>query len=61
MMADQDIAPPKRPRGRPPGSRLPPELRTEARSIRLNNARWAKLQQLGRAWLEKVIDKARVE
>lgn len=45
--------------GRPPGSGLPPEQRTKPRSVRLDDARWAKLQRLGRDWLERVIDKAR--
>lgn len=52
---------PKR-RGRPPGSggpRLAPENVTKPRSVRLNEARWEKLQRLGRAWLEGAIDRAR--
>lgn len=51
---------PKR-RGRPPGSsgpRLSPENATQPRSMRLNDARWAKLQRLGRDWLERAIDDA---
>lgn len=48
---------PKR-RGRPP---VPPEQRSDVkpRSIRLDEARWAKLQQLGREWLERAIDRAK--
>lgn len=48
---------PKR-RGRPP---LPPEQRRETpvRSVRLDDARWAKLQRLGREWLERAIDRAK--
>jgi len=44
--------------GRPP---LPPEQRrqTPVRSVRLDDARWAKLQRLGRGWLERAIDRAR--
>lgn len=52
---------PKR-RGRPPGStgpRLSPEDATQPRSMRLNDARWEKLQRLGRDWLEREIDLAR--
>lgn len=52
---------PKR-RGRPPGSggpRLAPEDATKPRSVRLNDARWDKLQRLGRSWLEGAIDRAR--
>lgn len=46
--------------GRPP---LPPEQRrgvTPTRTIRLDDARWAKFQQLGRAWLERAIDRAKL-
>lgn len=52
---------PKR-RGRPPGSggpRLAPEDATKPRSVRLNDARWAKLKRLGSDWLEGAIDRAR--
>lgn len=48
---------PKNRGGRPP---LPPHLRkgvTPKRSIRLDDERWAKLQRLGRAWLERAIDR----
>lgn len=45
--------------GRPVGSGLPPEQQTKPRSIRLDDARWAKLQALGRDWLERKIDAAR--
>ena len=46
-------------RGRPaaPPGHVPP---TKARSIRLDDERWAKLQALGREWLEKAIDKAKL-
>jgi len=52
-----DPKPPAK-RGRPPA---PPghEAPTKPRSIRLDDARWEKLQALGREWLEKAIDKAR--
>lgn len=46
---------PKR-RGRPPAS---PEDRANPRTVRLDDARWHKLQSLGRAWLERQIDRAR--
>lgn len=55
-------AAPRRP-GRPVGSggpRLSPEDATRPRSMRLNDARWAKLQSLGREWLEKAIDSAKM-
>jgi hypothetical protein len=45
--------------GRPPGTVTPPEEQRKVRSIRLNDARWCKLQQLGPAWLEKAIDRAK--
>lgn len=48
-----------KPRGRPPGKgepRLTPEEVTKPRSVRLNDVRWAKLQRLGRRWLERAID-----
>lgn len=54
-----EAATPKR-RGAPLGPRLAPEEATRPRSIRLNNARWAKLQQLGREWLELAIDRAKL-
>ena|SRR6218665_3868034 len=50
-----------RTRGRPPGAsgpRLAPEDATKPRSVRLNEARWEKLQRLGRGWLEAAIDRA---
>jgi hypothetical protein len=49
-----------KPRGRPP---LPPEQRkgaTPVRTVRLDDERWAKFQQLGRAWLERAIDRAKL-
>lgn len=50
--------PPKR-LGRPP--KAPGErATTPVRSVRLDDARWAKLQRLGRAWLERAIDRAKV-
>jgi hypothetical protein len=46
----------KKPRvGRP---ELPVTEKTRPRSVRLNDARWAKFQRLGREWLEKVVDEA---
>lgn len=45
-------------RGRPPGSGLPPEKRRRQRSIRITDDRWAKLQDLGMAWLDQAIDDA---
>lgn len=51
---------------RPPNDRgqgrkaLPPEEATKPRSVRLNDARWAKLKLLGTAWLEARIDKAKL-
>lgn len=44
--------------GRPPGSGAPIGERRKPRSIRLNDPRWAKLQRLGSAWLERMIDAA---
>lgn len=41
--------------GRPP---MAEEDRPKVRSVRLNNARWAKYQSLGRGWLEAAIDAA---
>lgn len=45
-------------RGRPP---LPVDQRSDVRprSVRLDDARWHKLQQLGREWLERAIDRAK--
>lgn len=37
---------------------LPDAEKTQPRSIRLNDARWEKLQELGREWLEQRIDEA---
>lgn len=44
--------------GRPP---LPAEQRSDVkpRSVRLDDARWSKLQRLGRQWLEAAIDRAK--
>lgn len=44
--------------GRPP---IPPDQRSDAkpRSVRLSEARWAKLKSLGTEWLERQIDKAK--
>jgi len=44
-------------RGRPP---LPEEDRAEPRAIRLSAARWEKLKLLGREWLERKIDAAKL-
>lgn len=33
---------------------------TKPRSIRLDDARWEKLQALGREWLERQIDRAKL-
>lgn len=47
------------PRGRPkavPGHTPP----TKQRSIRLDDERWEKLQALGREWLERQIDRAKL-
>jgi uncharacterized protein (DUF4415 family) len=51
-------APAKRLPGRPT---LPPEQRTTkpVRSIRLDDARWERLKELGTGWLEKAIDRAK--
>ena len=49
---------PKRPVGRPPGSVTPTADQTKPRSVRLNDARWDKLKQLGVLWLERRIDEA---
>jgi len=50
----------KRPRGRPP---VPIERKASTlkppRSVRLDDARWAKLKTLGTEWLEHQIDKAK--
>lgn len=45
-------------RGRPPGSRTPPEKRRKPRSVRLTDDRWEKLQALGPVWLARAIDEA---
>lgn len=47
---------PKR-RGRPPV--LSEADQTKPRSVRLDDARWAKLKVLGRDWLEQAIDRAK--
>lgn len=45
-------------RGRP----ILPEGETGSpRSVRLNDERWEKLKLLGRDWLEKAIDRAKVK
>lgn len=49
--------PDKRPPGRPAA---PPAEARRVRSVRLNDARWAKLRRLGAAWLERAIDRAKV-
>lgn len=45
----------KKKAGRP---ELPASEKTHPRSVRLNDARWAKCQRLGRDWLEEAIDAA---
>lgn len=57
-----EAAPAEQPKrmGRPPGTGRPPEARTKPRSVRLTDARWAKLQLLGSAWLAAQIDRAEV-
>lgn len=40
---------------------LPADQQTKPRSVRLTEARWAKLKLLGSEWLAKQIDKAKVE
>lgn len=47
--------PAKKKVGRP---ELPASEKTRPRSVRLNDARWAKCQRLGRDWLEEAIDAA---
>lgn len=54
MMGKKKVAPV---RGRPA---LPDDVQTMPRTVRLNDERWEKLKYLGRAWLEKAIDRARV-
>lgn len=46
---------PKRP-GRPAST---PEHQRKVRAIRMNDARWLKLQRLGSQWLERAVDRAR--
>ena len=36
----------------------PPQEAAKPRSVRLDDARWAKLKALGREWLERIIDAA---
>ena len=58
VAAALDRMPPPVPEiGRP---ELPPDEKTRPRSIRLNDERWDKLQRLGRDWLERAIDRAKV-
>lgn len=60
LTAEQAASP--RRRGRPEGSggpRLSPDEATKPRSMRLNDTRWARLQALGREWLERQIDRAK--
>lgn len=45
-------------RGRPRGSRIPPEKRRKPRSVRLTDDLWAKLQLLGPTWLARAIEEA---
>lgn len=44
--------------GRPP---LPEGQTGKPRAVRLNAERWEKLKLLGRDWLEKAIDKAKIK
>lgn len=44
--------------GRPP---LPVGATGSPRTVRLNDERWEKLKLLGREWLEKAIDRAKVK
>lgn len=44
--------------GRPP---LPDGETGSPRTVRLNEERWEKLKLLGRDWLEKTIDRAKVK
>lgn len=44
--------------GRPP---LPEGMTGSPRTVRLNDERWEKLKLLGRGWLEKAIDRAKVK
>lgn len=37
---------------------MAPPLKTKPRTLRLDDARWAKLQGLGRGWLERAVDNA---
>ncbi|WP_162593944.1 hypothetical protein [Variovorax sp. PBL-E5] len=43
--------------GRPP---LPEDQKAVTSSLRLTPARWLKLRQLGMAWLNRAIDKAKL-
>ena len=44
--------------GRPP---LPDGETGSPRTVRLNDVRWDKLKLLGRDWLEKAIDRAKIK
>lgn len=55
-MSDKEDPKPVRKGGRQP---LPPEEKAVPGSIRLTPARWLKLRQLGSAWLNKAIDRAK--
>lgn len=44
--------------GRPPGTGAPAHEQRRVRAVRLNEARWAKLKELGTSWLEAAIDAA---
>ena len=52
-------AAPKR-RGRPPLADNAQRSDKRPRSIRLGDAHWAKLQQLGTDWLERALDRAKL-
>lgn len=47
--------------GRPALPKDDPRAGAKPRTIRLDDARWLKYQQLGREWLERAIDRANVE
>lgn len=52
-------APQPKKMGRPVGGALPPEQQTKPRTVRLSEARWARLKELGTGWLERQIDRAK--
>lgn len=50
---------PEQPRRRGRPTVLSEADQTKPRSVRLDDARWAKLKVLGRDWLERAIDRAK--